>query len=451
MAPRKDEVSVTPGDLGPPLIFTAQGGEGIENDANLIRARQSMGIVTAKELFFDLIQKRSHRVLLEFTRQSVAGGFDVDGIMQRIAPMDRPTGDVMLAVLKTLANLNPTERRARQDGTFAIRFNRIQMNCTITTQGTKTGERVLIKLQPKVELLHSMEDLGMREKMLEQFKILIGRPLGEEVPPPSKGLFIFSAPDNGGLSTLWRVGLGTTDRYLRDFVCFDNVVPEEAAVENVGMVSYDLQQGDKPEEILKKQLLKQPEVLLFPRMPNRETLDLISRQVIDEGSLSFTAIRAKDCAEALLRIRSLNPNAEEFAETMSAVLNMRLVRRLCEQCKQAYRPNPAVLQKLRIPVDRVSTLYREWQPPPPEQEIKRKTDEPEICLTCNGVGYRGRIGLFELLEVDDSIREALKKQPRLDVIRELARKSGMRTLQEEGILAAVQGITSLNELQRALK
>ena len=448
---KKRDESLTPGDMGPPLIFVPEGGDRTENQANLVKVRQSMGIVSAKELFFSAIERRSQRIILEFSKQSVAGGFDVDGIMQRLPPMDRPTGDLMLAVLKTLANLDASDRRSRQVGTFALRLDKLQMDCSIMSQGTKTGERVLLKMEPKAQTLLSMEDLGMRDKMLEQFKILIGRPLGEELPPPSKGLIILSAPANGGLSTLWRVGLSTTDRYLRDFVCLDSVVATEGPVENVGNISFNVEQGDLPEEILKKQILKQPEVFLFPRMPNRETLDLVCSHILDEECLVFAGVQAKDCAEAVLRMRAFNPNAENFSQSMTAVLNVRLVRRLCERCKQAYRPNPAVLQKLRIPPDRVSTLYREYQPPPPGQEPKRRKGEPEFCPECGGAGYRGRVGIFELLKIDDGIREALVKQPQLDIIRQLTRKAGMRTLQEEGILAVVQGITSLNELQRALK
>ena len=167
---KKKEESLIPGDMGPPVMFKAAGGDRSENESNLIKVRQSEGIITAKELFLTVIEKRSHRVLLDFSRQSVAGGIDVDGIMQRIPPMDRPTGDLMLAVLKTLANLNVKERRARQTGEFSVRYEKVQMNCTITSQGTKTGERVLIKLAPKDQVLVSLEDLGMREKMVAEFE-----------------------------------------------------------------------------------------------------------------------------------------------------------------------------------------------------------------------------------------------------------------------------------------
>ena len=448
---KKTDDSATPGDMGPPVDFKPAGGDRNENEANLIKVRQSPGIVTAKELFFDVIEKRSRRILLDFSRQAVAGGFDVDGIMQRIAPMDRPTGDTMLAVLKTLANLNVRERRARQDGTFSVRLDKEQLNCSFTSQGTKTGERVLIKLEPKEQLLKSLDDLGMREKMIAHFKTLVGRPLGDEIPPPVKGLFILSAPANGGLSTIWRVGLEATDRYMNSCICVDSEIITEPAVENVKAVSFDPKKPEELNGIMTKLFREQHDIYLFPRMPNREILDVMCQQIVDEEIVVFVGVQANDSAEALLRIKSLNPNPENFSKAVTAVLNMRLIRRLCEHCKQSYRPNPALLQKLKIPADRVSTLYREWQPPPPGEEPKRKKGEPEVCPNCNGVGYRGRLGLFELIEVNDQIRKALVQQPQLELIRQLAQKAGSHTLQEEGIAALVEGVTTIQELQRAMK
>ena len=448
---KKTVESATPGDMGPPVVFKPMGGDRNENEANLIKVRQSPGIITAKELFFEVIEKQSRRILLDFTRQAVAGGFDVDGIMQRIAPMDRSTGDTMLAVFKTLANLNVRERRARQDGKFSVRLEKEQLNCTFTSQGTKTGERVLIKLEPKERLHKNLEDLGMREKMIAHFKTLIGRPLGDEIPPPVKGLFILSAPANGGLSTIWQVGLEATDRYMNSCVCVDSEIPTEAEVENVKVVSFDSKKPEELNGIMVKLFREQHDMYLFPRMPNREILDQMCQQIVDEEIVVFTGVQANDSAEALLRIKSLNPNPENFSQSVTAVLNMRLVRRLCEHCKQSYRPNPALLQKLKVPPDRVSTLYREWQPPPLDEEPKRKKGEPEVCPNCNGVGYRGRLGLFELLEVNDQIRKALVQQPQLELIRQLAQKAGSHTLQEEGIAALVRGITTIKELQRAMK
>jgi type II secretory ATPase GspE/PulE/Tfp pilus assembly ATPase PilB-like protein len=178
--------------------------------------------------------------------------------------------------------------------------------------------------------------------------------------------------------------------------------------------------------------------------------------------LIIAGVRAKDAVEALLRVLLLKASAPEFAEAVRAVLCVRLIRKLNDTCKQPYPPPPQLLQKLGIPPGRVQALYREWQPPPPDPEEerrrRRKALPPGTCPLCelegpqcHGIFYRGRTGIFELLEVNDDIRKALVKKPQLEVLRSIARKSGHRGLQEEGILLVARGVTSLNELQRVMK
>ena len=138
----------------------------------------------------------------------------------------------------------------------------------------------------------------------------------------------------------------------------------------------------------------------------------------------------------------LKVSADQFAPVVKVVLNTRLIRKLCEECRQPYAPNPEMLKKLGIPPDRVQALYR--PPAPPE-------DPKEICQACRGIGYKGRTAIFELLIVDDKLRAALVKQPQLEVLRKVARAAGQRGIQEEGLVLVVKGVTSLQELQRVLK
>jgi type II secretory ATPase GspE/PulE/Tfp pilus assembly ATPase PilB-like protein len=179
-------------------------------------------------------------------------------------------------------------------------------------------------------------------------------------------------------------------------------------------------------------------VLVVPDLHDADTAKILCAAAA-EDQLVFTTIRAKEAVEALLRVLLMKVPASEFAPVIQGVLNQRLVRKLCETCKEAYEPSPALLQKLGIPPGRVEELFRH-----PE-------DPEEVCPDCQGIGYVGRTAIFELLKVDNRMREALEKQPKLDVLRKASRLAGNRTLQEEGIAAVVRGITSLPELMRVLK
>jgi type II secretory ATPase GspE/PulE/Tfp pilus assembly ATPase PilB-like protein len=153
--------------------------------------------------------------------------------------------------------------------------------------------------------------------------------------------------------------------------------------------------------------------------------------------------------DAVIRLLSMKAPPDALSNTLRGVVYTRLIRRLCETCRQAVQPSPELLQKLGIPAGRVSVLYQEKQPLQPGEQKKR--GEPDICPNCKGVGYKGRIGIYEILAIDDKLKQALLKAPNAETLKKLARAGGNRSLQEEGILLVALGTTSLAELQRVLK
>ncbi len=189
-----------------------------------------------------------------------------------------------------------------------------------------------------------------------------------------------------------------------------------------------------------KLIRKYPNVYVVRDLTNPEAAKLLFDEVSD-NHLVITNVRAKEAPEALLRMLQKKVPHREFAEHVTAVLCTRLIRKLCESCKVAYEPTPDLLKKLGIPAGKVTKLYRT---PKPEEAEKP-------CKNCGGLGFFGRTGLFELLVVDDKVREILRKQPKLDLLQKAARPAGMHSFQEEGLLLVAKGVTSLAELQRVLK
>jgi type II secretory ATPase GspE/PulE/Tfp pilus assembly ATPase PilB-like protein len=396
--------------------------------------------------------------MLDYTRDSMAGRYLIDGVWHNIEPHDRATADAMLVVLKILAGMKPEERRARQEGNFQVEHQttRAKYNGHITSQGVKTGERVIIELAPKKgKTFDTLDDLGMRPQLQERLR---------EYLREEQGLVLISAPPGGGFTTTWNGALKCTDRYLRDFAGLEDKNKHETDVENVKITEFDGAAGETPDPLMRNLMLTQPDVLIFSDLCNAATVNGVCKLANDpkEGKLVVAGVRATDAVEALLRVMLLKGSPAEFAKAVRAVLNVRLVRKLSTTCKQPYQPPPQLLAKLGIPQGRVKVLYREWQPPPPDPEEDKKKRKkqlpPGACPLCelegpqcHGIGYHGRTGIFELLDVNDQLREAMVKQPKLDVLRKIARASGHRGLQEEGILLVAQGVTSLNELQRVLK
>ena len=429
----------------PEVTFKPMGsGDDMKDQGNLLAAKQSPAFPIAGGLISHAITQRGDRIMLDYGKAGVGVKFEVDGIWMNVDPRDRQSGDAMLAVFKKIAHLKAEERRSRQEGRFGAEGDFGKYVCHFTSQGVKTGERVLIKLQPKKKKFDSIEELGIRESMRSRFKDLVNQ---------DQGFGILSTVPGGGLSTVWNLALSVSDRFVRDFVSLEDKLDPEEEIINVGQIFYDGAGGETPASVLPKLVLKQPDVFVVPKLMNGEAVKILCDQVVNHEKLVVTRVHAKEAVEALLRVLMLKAPAEGFADAVTFVLNSRLIRKLCPHCRQAYQPQPQLLQKLGIPPGRVDTLYREFQLPPPEQRVdaKGRPIEFETCQECGGLGFLGRTAIFELLEVNEQMRAALKRKPNLDLLRKIAKAAGHRSIQEEGILLVAQGVTSLPELQRVLK
>ncbi len=419
-------------EKGAPVTFEALGGTDKQNQANIISARQSSGYLMAKELVAELVNQRADKCMLDYTRDAVAGRYQIDGVWHESEGQDREAGDEMLGVFKRMGNLNVEERRKRQSGEFSAEFEGTTFKCMLISQGTQTGERVVLQIDRPRTSFGSLRELGMREKAEEKLR---------EILALDEGIVLFSSPPGGGLTTTMTLALGLTDRYLRDFLAFQDAASPEPLAENIELVTYDVRKGEQPERVLETLLRREPNAVVVYDLANADVVKTLCDASMDSKMIT-TVIRAKEAVEALLRVLLLKVPAAKFAPAVRAVINQRLIRRLCEECRQPYEPSPQLLKKLGIPEGRVDHLYR---PPDPSQE----NDKP--CPQCNGIGYYGRTAIFEILQVDDKIRQALMKQPKLEILRKISRQAGNRNLQQEGIVLVAQGITSVQELSRVLK
>ncbi len=235
------------------------------------------------------------------------------------------------------------------------------------------------------------------------------------------------------------------DRFMRSVVGIEEVQAQDTKVENVQVTTFDAAAGQSPAAVLPAIIRQYPDAYIVPDMVDAATVGILCGEVAEDRFV-VAGIRAKDAAESLLRVLMLKVPLKQFVPVISGAVNQRLVRKLCETCKEAYTPGPQVIQQLTAAGQQVEKLYRPPQPP-----ADKKDKPPPVCPDCKGVGYRGRTGIFELLIVDDNVRAVLLKQPQMEHVRLAARKAGMRTLQQEGAALVAQGVTSLEELIRVLK
>jgi type II secretory ATPase GspE/PulE/Tfp pilus assembly ATPase PilB-like protein len=423
-----------PHESGPPIKVSASDPDERTRNARLVAARQAPGLLFAREILAEGLANRASAIMLDYTQQGMALNFMIDGVWLPREARDRESADPALVALKLLCGLNPQDRQNRQAGPFSAEYKGKKLGCTMASQGTPTGERVIVQFEEAKVPFKVIEELGMRSKMEEQLRQLLWA---------EKGMVLFSAPPSGGLRSSSNVFLHSTDRFTREFVAVEDEKNRYQEVENVPVTTYNSGEEQTPDDILLKIFRMMPNVIVVRDLVNGKTVEMLCEEIGEEDRLVISTVRARDCCEALLRVLAMEVPAELFANAVTGVVSQRLVRKLCDECKEAYVPQPQVLQQLGIPEGRVQSFYR---PKPPDPENPK-----EICKKCNGIGYFGRTAVFELLQVGDHVRQVLIENPKLDLLRHAARKDGMKNLQEEGILLVAKGVTSLPELMRVLK
>src|SRR6185295_17558470 len=218
-----------------------------------------------------------------------------------------------------------------------------------------------------------------------------------------------------GLTTTIDTVLKATDKLTRHFVAVEEATKRERDIENVQVITYEAAAGEDPMSILPKLVRTYPDVIVMRDLINPETVRFLCDQT-KENRLVMGSVRAMEAVEAPLRVLLMKVPAEDLGPVMLAVLNVRLVRKLCETCKEGYRPADDMLKQLGLPPGKIEAFYR-----PPTAPIDPKNPE-KVCETCKGIGYRGRMGIFELLVFEETLKQALATTPKLDVLRAAARK-----------------------------
>lgn len=428
-----------PRDAGPPVKFLGRGAASAANNARAEQARNHPGIRHARQLVADALDNRATALMIDFIRDSAVLRYMIDGVWVNRDAENRETAIPALDALKILCGLKPEDRVSRQEGKFIAEYKDAKLQGACTTVGTQTGERALVQFEEAACSFKGFDELGMRDKMRDQ--------LGELLEQP-KGIVLFAAMPASGLRSTMDVALRRMDRLMRDFVAVEDEGNPYASVENVPLTTYKAAAGETPMTVLPKLARTEPNVFVVRDLVNGETGEFLCKQAQD-GRMVVASIRAKDGADALLRVLALGTPPVELAKAVHIVLSQRLARRLCPKCKEAYAPTPELLQQLGIPEGRVKCFYRAYKPPLPKPGEKAKKEE--ICPECQGIGYKGRIAFFELLVAGETTRRALASSPKAEILRAAARKDGALSLQDEGLMLVVKGVTSLEELTRVMK
>jgi type II secretory ATPase GspE/PulE/Tfp pilus assembly ATPase PilB-like protein len=350
--------------------------------------------------------------------------YRIDGIMQTRQVMPMEDGRAVVSALKVLSDMDIAERRRPQDGTFAACVAGSRFDVRAASGPTNFGEKLSLRmLEADGGIVKSgLAGLGMRNSMAASLRELTNR---------SHGMLVVSGPTGSGKTTTLYSCLNEIDVLTRNVVTIED--PVEYRLENISQTAVNNAAELTFAKILRSVLRQDPDVILVGEIRDRETAE-IALQAALTGHFVLTTLHANDSATTITRLVEIGIDATLIQSAVSAVLAQRLVRLLCTTCKQPYEPSRELRERLGIPADRAAKFFKE-----------------RGCEECNGTGYRGRTGVYELLVLESSIRSLLVGRPSLENIRAITRKAGMRTLWQSALYKVVSGHTSLAEAERVVR
>jgi len=346
--------------------------------------------------------------------------------------LELPVAEAISRAVKRLADLDPSESRKPQEGRLRAVILGRTYDLRIKTSGTVRGEQVAIRLRDMAATQFRIEDLGLTDDQAAALRDALGQ---------RPGLVLLSGPKDSGVTTTLHACLRHMDRYINNVIAFEPKV--DLTVENVEHIPLDQEDGPVAVSEVRSRLRHEPDVVGFDSLYDVDVARLLAEAAGDR-SLVLT-IRAADTSQALSRLAALLGDATRLAPTLQVVLNQRLVRLLCPDCKEAYRPNPEFLRKANLAAQAVDMLYR-----PPARPKVDEDGKVIVCPKCRNQRYVGRTGLFELMPIDQEARDTIARGALAD-LRTYCRKLGMRNLQEEGLRMVTEGQTSVEEVLRAIK
>ncbi|MFM9966316.1 MAG: ATPase, T2SS/T4P/T4SS family [Planctomycetaceae bacterium] len=391
------------------------------------------GLNPAKELVTDGLSRRAETIRVEPKGERSQVAFVVDGMPYAGGKLTKPQGLAITQMLKLLAGLDIKVRDQPQSGGLKAQFNELPYELVVQTKPQPDGSEVLsIKVRNLKDKLLSPDELGMSELLKKKIR---------EWTSLHKGLSLAVGAPNSGVTTTAFGMLKGVDCYMFQIHTLRDFGTRE--VNNVSV--FEVNKDDTLEHSLTRVIRIESDVVFMEPLLTAEEAKIAFQMQAQISLLS--EMPAKDCASAIVQLVQWIGDASVVANGLMGVINAKLIRKICPDCRQAYRPNPKLIAKVGLPTD-TKTLYRK---PVATENEEGEVEEPPPCEKCGDTGYFGRTGIFECIEMTDPIKECVIQGGDANAIRTLARQQGMMTFSKDALRHVAKGVTSLEELQRVFK
>jgi type IV pilus assembly protein PilB len=344
-----------------------------------------------------------------------------DGVLQEMVPPPRHLAFAITTRIKVMANLDIAERRLPQDGRIELNVGGHPVDLRVSVLPTLFGESVVMRVLDRGVVSLDLAKVGMDDQILRRFREVIKRP---------NGIVLVTGPTGSGKTTTLYSALSELNEIEDKLITTED--PVEYDIDGIVQVPIDSEIGNTFANCLRAILRQDPDRILVGEIRDVETAE-IAVQASLTGHMVFSTLHTNDSPATVTRLRDMGVPPFLITATVEAILAQRLVRRICTQCREEIVPGPDVLADLELTT---------------EQTVGKKFYRGTGCDRCNRTGYKGRFGLFELLIMNDELRDMIMRNASTEDLREAARKNGMKTLRDAGMEGIFNGITTAEEVIR---
>jgi type IV pilus assembly protein PilB len=362
------------------------------------------------------VKKLLNLVLLQAIRDKAS---DIHFEPFEMIPPPKYIAAALSSRIKVMANLDIAERRLPQDGRISLTVQGNPVDLRVSVLPTMFGESVVLRVLDRSQVSFDLEKLGLRPRDVKMMRQLIRRP---------NGIIIVTGPTGSGKTTTLYSALSELNSIDVKIITTED--PVEYDIDGLCQVQMKPDIGLTFARCLRSILRQDPDIILVGEIRDLETAE-IAAQASLTGHLVFTTLHTNDAPSSVARLLDLGVEPFLITATVEGICAQRLVRKICTNCKTAYEPNEGQLKELGLT----------------EEDTKgKKFYYGRGCNRCNGTGYKGRIGIFEIMTFDDEIRDLIMNRASTNVLRIAAQKKGMVLLRDNGLSAIYDGITSLDEV-----
>lgn len=367
------------------------------------------------------VEQKASDIHIEPQERDLRVRYRVDGVLQEVMRLPRAVQPAVISRFKIMASMDIAENRIPQDGHCSLNVHKHNIDFRVATLPTVRGERVVLRILEKESILIKLDDLGFMKNDLSRFKSVFTKPYGT---------LLVTGPTGSGKSTTLYATLNILNSEEKNIVTIED--PVEYRLKGLNQIQVNAKAGLSFAKGLRSILRASPDIVMVGEIRDGETAQIAIEAALT-GHLVLSTLHTNDAPGAISRLVEMGVEPFLVASAISCIQAQRLARRLCKECKEKYKPDKQTLVDIGFPLEngKIPTLYR-----------------PKGCKKCGNTGYKGRVGLYEIMLMDTELERLTLEQAPADEIRECALYKGMTTLKQDGFRKVLSGLTSIEEILR---